>query len=384
MQTTTLRQLSDVDLECAVKRLAVSARRATAELVAHLAEFERRGLHLAAGFKSLFLYSRSVLRLSESEAYNRIEAARAAQAFPVLLDRLRDGALNLTTVRLIAPQLTSTNAQTLIAEACGKSKREVEDIVARLAPREDVPASIRKLPTPPAQNTSSSAAVRHQNAGSALDSAPVPSGVAQEAVAPASPNSAPAVAATLPARPPTAATRPLVAPLAPDRYQVRFTARATTCEKLRMAQDLLRHAIPDGDPDRIIDRALTLLLEDLARKKAAVTTRPERRREVLAPRERTVMIKRTRHIPAKVRRAVWLRDGGRCAFTSKSERRCNERGLVEFHHVDPHGVGGEASVSNIELRCRAHNQYEAVLFYGPGALGRARPLVPERVASTVT
>ena len=52
------------------------------------------------------------------------------------------------------------------------------------------------------------------------------------------------------------------------------------------------------------------------------------------------------------------------ASSSGGGHRCGERAFVEFHHVRPYGVGGEASVENIELRCRAHNQYEADLFYG--------------------
>jgi hypothetical protein len=68
--------------------------------------------------------------------------------------------------------------------------------------------------------------------------------------------------------------RPLVSPLALDRYEIRFTVSAKTCEKLRLAQDMLRHAVPTGDPAEIVDRALTVLLEDLARKKFAATKRP--------------------------------------------------------------------------------------------------------------
>jgi 5-methylcytosine-specific restriction endonuclease McrA len=71
-----------------------------------------------------------------------------------------------------------------------------------------------------------------------------------------------------------------------------------------------------------------------------------------------------RHIPAKVKRAVWRRDQGRCAFVAESGRRCAERGRLEFHHAHPHGAGGQATVANIELRCRSHNAYEAELYYG--------------------
>jgi hypothetical protein len=116
----------------------------------------------------------------------------------------------------------------------------------------------------------------------------------------------------------------------------------------------------------IIDRALTVLLEDLARKKFAATDRPRASRGT-AP--------GSRDLPAKVQRVVSLRDGGRCAFVGKGGRRCNERAFIEFHHLDPYGVGGEPTVENIELRCRAHNAYDADLFYG-----RSTRLVLERVA----
>jgi hypothetical protein len=216
---------------------------------------------------------------------------------------LGEGTLNLTTVRLLARYLTAENHQALLTAAVHKSRRQVEELLARHFPQPDVAPSVRRL---------------------------------------------------------------RVSPRAPDRYEVRFTASAETCEKLRLAQDLLRHAIPSGDMAEIIDRALTVLLEDLARKKFAATDRPRASRGT-AP--------GSRDLPAKVQRVVSLRDGGRCAFVGKGGRRCNERAFIEFHHLDPHGVGGEPTVENIELRCRAHNAYEAELFYG-----RSTRLVLERVA----
>lgn len=64
-----------------------------------------------------------------------------------------------------------------------------------------------------------------------------------------------------------------------------------------------------------------------------------------------------------VRREVWRRDQGQCAFVGVRGR-CAERGFLEFHHVEPCAEGGAADAGNIELRCRAHNQYEADLFFG--------------------
>ena len=339
-----------------VKRLARCAREATVHLVAHLAELDARRLYLGAGFSSLFTYCTTVLRLSEHESYNRIEAARAARRYLIILDLLGAGSLNLTTVRLLAPHLMNDNHEQLLAAASGRSKREVEELLARRFPRPPVPSAVRKLPvaappaapvSPPAVPVSPSAAARPPAEGADLP-APVFS--------------------------PPVKHRPALVPLADDRYVIRFTATAATHEKLRLAQDLLRHSIPTGDLGEIFDRALTALLDNLARKKMAATGRPRASRATVGG---------SRHIPAAVRRVVWLRDGGRCAFVGNGGRRCAERAFLEFHHVEPYGVGGEATAANIALRCRAHNAHEADLYYGwrePSGKhsGRAE-LVPERV-----
>ena len=318
-------QLADGDLLARVESLARSEREATASLVAHLAELDARRLYLGAGFSSLFVYCCEVLHLSEPAAYNRIEVSRTAQRFPAVLPMLADGLLSLATVRLLACHLTAENQQELLAEAAGKSKRAVEEMLVRYFPRPEVPSSVRKLPTVKVLPESSRSP--------AATSLPF------------------ALAPQMPPR------RPLLSPLAPDRYELRVTVSAETRENLRLAQDLLRHAIPTGDPAQVIDRALKVLVEQLRRKKFATTDRPRASRGT-AP--------GSRDVAAKVRRAVGRRDDGRCTFMGKSGRRCNERAFVEFHHDEPYGVGGEATVGNIQLLCRAHNAFESERFYGHG------------------
>jgi hypothetical protein len=55
---SSLRRLSDAELVARVKSLAARERRATALLVAHLAELDTRDIHLRAGYPSLFVYCR--------------------------------------------------------------------------------------------------------------------------------------------------------------------------------------------------------------------------------------------------------------------------------------------------------------------------------------
>ena len=112
--------------------------------------------------------------------------------------------------------------------------------------------------------------------------------------------------------------------------------------------------MPNGDSAAIFDRALTVLVADLEQAKMATTGRPRAARPPSSG---------SRHIPAAVRREVWKRDGGQCAFVG-TEGRCTEFGCLEFHHVEPHALGGPAVVQNIELRCRAHNLHEAEQYFG--------------------
>jgi hypothetical protein len=369
MQTdilSSLRQLSDADLVGRVKDLAAREHGVTALLVAHLAELDTRDVHLRAGYSSLFCYCRDALALSEHEAYNRIEVARAARRFPVILEMLAEGVVNLTTVRLLAPHLTPENHRCVLDSARGKRKTEVEEIVAGLSPRPDAPSFLRKLPaaspTPPASSPGPEAVAAPVMASPALASSAAAVTFAQVTVAPVPETSAPAIPAPLVPPPYPAA----VTPLSPDRYKLQLTIGGDTLEKLRLAKDLLRHAIPSGDDAAILDRALTALLAELARKKSADVQRP-RRSGGTAP--------GSRHIPAEVRRAVWRRDLARCGFVGTNGRRCRERAFLEFHHLKPHAVGGETTVTNVQLRCRAHNGYEAKAYFV-----HRRELVPERVA----
>jgi len=273
----SLLHLSDTDLIASTKSLAARVREATAALVAHLAEIDARGLHLREGYGSLFVYCREALALSEAEAYFRIEAARVARSFPLVLEMLAEGSINLSTVKLLTPHLSPENHEHLLESARGKSKRQVEEMVAALMPFPDVPPSIRKLPGPV-------------------------SAVPEDTV-PGTPGHSPP---TLHPTPPMPPARPaVVTPLAPDRYKMQLTISGDTLEKLRLAKDLLRHAVPSGDDAVVVERALTVLLADLAKKKFAAASEPRP-----APATRPG----SRHIPAEVKRAVFLRDLGRCAF----------------------------------------------------------------------
>jgi 5-methylcytosine-specific restriction endonuclease McrA len=342
--------LSDGELLAATECFAGDERRTTAELVALLAELDTRKLYLGEGYSSLFTYCTQRLHLSESAAYGRITAARAARRFPILFARLAEGEVTLTSISLLAPHLTDDNHESLLDAARHASRRDVERLVASLHAQPDIPASVRRLPVtsvPPAGGT---VAAEYTNtmpvallSGSDATASAVPAQVSAERPSPSLALAAP---------------RPNVVPLAADRYLLRLTIDASTHAKLERARDLLRHAVPNGDPALIIGRALTVLVEQLEKRKAGHLSCPDGART-----RSSATRSRRRHVRAAVKRVVWTRDKGRCAFVGPHGR-CSETGFLEYHHVVPFSAGGATDAANLELRCRAHNAYEATVWFG--------------------
>ena len=313
-------QLSDDALHSRLKRLSLGEREATVEVVGHLAELDARRSHLGAGPGSVCTYCREILGYSEDAAWNRAASANVVRRFPVALGWLADGTLSVTTVRMLRPVLTAENHLAVLTEARRRNKSEVDLIVRRLDPKPDVPSTIRKVPV--------AVAVVGPTLLQPDNPAPTPT--------------------------PAPAPRPVIAPLTPERYRVQFTVAKDTHDKLRRLQDLLCREVRGGDPAVIFDRALDALLEQVEKRKLAATAKPRATRGSSTG---------SRDIPAHVRRTVWKRDEGRCAFQGTSGR-CSERRFLEWHHVQPFRLEGPATVDNISLRCRAHNVYESELVFG--------------------
>ncbi len=143
-----LQKLSDEELLRHLSELVSRSRRVEADLVAHIAEVDERRLYASKACSSMFAYATEVLHFSEAEAYLRVAVARATRKFPTLLLSLKDGRLHLSAIALLAPHLTDENCESVLARAEHKSKRQVEEVVAQLAPRPDVPSTIRRLHAP--------------------------------------------------------------------------------------------------------------------------------------------------------------------------------------------------------------------------------------------
>jgi len=124
--------------------------------------------------------------------------------------------------------------------------------------------------------------------------------------------------------------------------------------------------VPDGDLARIIDIAVSEKVQRVEARRFGRTT---------APTSRPFDVDSTassRHIPAAVRRLVYERDGGRCAYRDEFGLRCAKRHDLEFHHKQPFARGGDHSPANLALMCRAHNILLAEQDYGADVMARFR------------
>jgi hypothetical protein len=314
---------------------------ASADVVEHLMEVERRRLYLSQACSSLYTYARERLRYSEDAALKRARVARLALRLPRVLDELRSGAIHLTGLFLLERYLNDENAEELLALARGTSRRELEKVLAMRFPRPDVPSTIKALDGAASSTTGGS----HREAASG----------------PSSWFSCPETD-TRAARGGSHAGdfRSRVEPLSADRYRVEFTASATLRAKIEQARELTSHALPNGDLALLFERALDELIErELKRRVGA--GRPRRR---VNPRPGS------RHVSLTVARRVWERDRGQCAFVDSDGRRCQERRFLTLEHRHPFSLGGPDTVENLCLLCKAHNAHTARNVFGAEFIAR--------------
>lgn len=348
--------MSSNDLLAATRELVRKACAVETELLVHLGEIDARKLYLDLAFPSMFAFCVGELGFSEDAAYNRITVARAARRWPAVVAAYRSGQVHLAGLRLLAPHFTDQNHREVLALAAGKSKREIEELVARLAPQPPAPAFIRKLPArsscPSAQPALTLAASPATQP--ALTFAVSPSGQSAQDLAPSTP----------PHR--REERRAVVAPLTEETFRIQFTGTRALRDKLRQAQDLLRHRVPDGDLALLIERAIDLLIDEV--KKERFATGRKARQEAREGADRSS----SRRIPDSIKRAVFERDGGRCTFSDERGQRCAETGALEFDHRSGFARTHRHQVDEIRLLCRAHNQHAAEQLYGRPFMEQAR------------
>jgi hypothetical protein len=309
-----LRALTDQDLLARLSELTAQERGCAAEVVEHLMEVDRRDLSLDNGYSSLFEYCVSKLGYSRQAAYFRIRAARAAAEFPELLERLRSGALQLDAVVRLCPHLKDDNKEQLLAQADGKTDREIRSLVA------------------------------------ALQIQPAPERDVIIAVSARRPDPVPTDASSTPAQGPGDQKVQIIDP---PQHRFHFTGDDELFSMINRLRGLLRHKYPDGRIEAIFKEAAGELLERLDRTRRSKPGATDQ----TAPAPKAAR-RGSRLVPRAVKRRVWERDGGRCAYVAKDGRRCESHDALEYDHIVAWADGGRSDLAdNIRLLCRPHNQW---------------------------
>jgi hypothetical protein len=325
-----------------LEKWSASSRRVEAEILRHLGEVDAQGLWADAAYSSLAAYCMGHLGYSEQMAYKRIRVARLSREIPGILQAIAVGRATVCGLCTVASLVTPDNAGDWMAKIAGKTKREIEALaaLARVEAGRPAPAprnTLRALPTRPA---------------------------------PAGASAPPAPTLLLPPNSPRGGDSPRPTPVVPSEvlHRLSVTLSAATKAKLERAQALLRHAVPNGDPATILDRALDALIAATERRRFGAGARRKAASTLTLPATLPTGTKerrRSRAIPAAVRRAVFERDGGACAFVDAAGKRCGCTSGVELHHVVPFAMGGAHSEENLRVYCRAHNQRQGERDFGP-------------------
>ena len=431
----------------------------------HLREIHARHLHLRLGCSSLFDYAVRELGYSEGAAWRRIKAMRLCAETAGTRERLQDGSLTLSAAAQLQntfdlcqrtatatvdrgsaptapellpggtgtapeagalgaaalaparPALDAAQRQELVAQASGKSTREVKQLLAAVAPELAPPAErmralgedrwelkvvvdaacqrgieqLRALlshvdphltvgqlverlvqdglqrydPGRPRRGRGG----RRREAGAGQ--APEPK--AQEGPAAGATSPAKRGAQEQPGVPPTSEVTS-AGGSTPVRAKPAATAPDTATSAAKSAADRGPHGTaPTPLPTPPAEQSMPTALAAVHRgcnaaspaKRARVAqldghSRPQP--EAAGPSGDSAQpphrARRSRYIPAPVRREVWRRDGGCCSYVDpRSGRRCGSRFLLEFDHVVPFALGGSAEPGNLRLHCSAHHRF---------------------------
>jgi hypothetical protein len=327
-------------------RLADLLRRehhAMADFLVALADFDRRRLWSELGYTGLFMFLHRELGLSKGASHYRKTAADLVQRVPAVIEPLRDGRLCITSVVELAKVLTPENRAELLPRFFHRSKREAMEIAAELRPdpapaKRDVVTAV-SLALPSASNAEPVKTAMPVQ----LANLPHANSPTAERVLMSRPDDRPDV----------------TVPLTADLRRLHVTVSRRFLEKLEAARDAMSHSHPGAEIEEILEAGLDLVLAQHATRKGLVAK----------PREEPPPSKPDR-IPAHVKRAVWIRDAGRCQFKLENGEVCGSTVRLEFDHIRPRALGGPSTVENVRLVCRPHNGLAARRVFGDAWMDR--------------
>jgi hypothetical protein len=340
-----IQQKESKQLLADAESFAKREKKATAMVIAHIAEISKRKLALDLGYRSLFDYCEKRLNISSGGVWQRIQVANVCNRFPEVLKSLAQGEINLTAASKISPHLSKDNVLALIDKAKNLSTRELEEYLVTLQPKATFAPSVRKQPQ------------------LILASEKIPDTKAIDATDPVT-----ATALKDPA--------PIILePATSKRYNLRLSISKELKEKIDRLAEVMGFSNPSANLEEIFDLAITTTLEKKdpkiiqQRRDARQQKKAEEKPSVPKGEDSNSNVK-GRYIPAEVKGLVLKRAGYRCEWVGEDQKRCSQRACLEIDHVQPFALGGKSHPDNLQILCRLHNLRKAEIDYGEELMQR--------------
>jgi hypothetical protein len=348
----TLEGLTTEALTHSAENLVRAEKRNVALLIAHIAEMSRRKAALECGYKNTFHYCVTRLNLSEGSVALRLQVANVSRRFPQLLVSLAENHLSLTVAGKLAPHLSEDNVEKLLSDCAGMTKREVDEYLVKIKPKQVFNPSIRKQPQ--------------------VTVSPCPTPPAEEKPSP---------------RPRLLSPSPsLLEPARPELFNFRFAANGEFKAKFERLADVLGVENPLKNMAVVFERAVEISLD----KKDPKRKLERRRRRKSRPDEIPSNGKtKSRYIPSEIRERVHERAGYQCQYKAPDGRRCSSRTGLQIEHQRPFAIHRSHDERFLKTFCAQHNRFQAERVYGTDFIrtkiderksqkasqGAARPLV---------
>jgi len=299
-----IQDLSDSELRTRIELLRSKERSVTLKFLIHLGEFDYRKLYLEMGYSSLFDYCTRSLGYSDSSAYRRIESARCLREHSELESHFLTGEVSISTIAAAAKAIKAKKAQAIAI--VGKSAREVEALVAEVAPTAKPRECIKEIKV-----------IKESENYDFFNQA---------------------VAVQSPAQEPTE-----------TRYEIKFSVSKEVYDEIQAIKAKLSNKLGSALSLETVFIELVNKFQSLPKERKAAPVNEN-----------------SRYVPVSVKRAVAARDNKCCSYVSPDGVQCKETHFLHIDHIKPFALGGKTSSDNLRLLCSKHNQLLAKRTFGLG------------------
>jgi len=323
----SLRKLPDTTLLLQTDSVVQNERASTLEVLHHLREIEVRRLFVECGYTSMHEMCIKRFKYSEGQTQRRLSSARLLTELPEIQDKIQDGSLNITTLSKMQTfvrsekqaqhVLSKQDKLELLTELENKSTREAERELLKHSHQPEIlmdqfhlrPSSSIKED---AENFMKFEVLLNQQDQKLL-----------------------------------------------QEFKDLFAHELQSMDALSILQLLLKKVMAQKKKKLGLDKENNAPPPSAAEVNEEMTTQKFQ----TSPKSRFTSLRP--YLSVSTKRALWRRAEGCCEHIDpKTTARCSSKHALERDHIKPVALGGDNSLGNLTLHCRAHNSRRAVKTFG--------------------